>query len=96
MYHAFAIKLSVLYKTHSHHGFLTCHSCSTQLLLGHHDQFKVLDRSDQVNEVLNDFSKVFDLACHDILLTKLYRYGVRGVLVQRLSSAACSSERRGF
>ena len=54
----------------SHHGFLTGRSCTTQLLLVHHDWFKVLDKSGQVNVVFIDFSKAFDLGCHDILLAK--------------------------
>ena len=43
----------------SHHGFLTGRSCTTQLLLIHHDWFKVR---------------------RDILLAKLYKYGVHGDL----------------
>ena len=35
----------------SHHGFLTGRSCSTQLLLIHHDWFKVLDKRGQVDVV---------------------------------------------
>lgn len=65
----------------SHHGFLTDRSCTTQLLLVHYDWFKVLDKSGQVNVVFIDFSKAFDLVCHDILLAKLYKYGVHGDLL---------------
>ena len=60
----------------SHHGFLTSRSCTTQLLLVHHDWFKVLDKSGRADVVLIDFSKAFDLVCHDILFAKLYKYGV--------------------
>lgn len=107
MYHA--IYNQVISFIHdSHHGFLTGRSCTTQLLLVHHDWFKALDRSGQVDVVFIDFSKAFDLVmscheCHDILLTKLYKYGVRGVLLDwcrdyhvNRSSTACSSEKRGF
>ena len=55
----------------SHHGFLTSRSCTTQLLLVHHDWFKVLDKSGRADVVLIDFSKAFDLVCHDILFAKL-------------------------
>ena len=65
----------------SHHGFLTSRSCTTQLLLVHHDWFKVLDKSGQADVVLIDFSKAFDLVCHDILFAKLYKYGFHGDLL---------------
>ena len=65
----------------SHHGLLTCRSCTTQLLLVHYDWFKVLDKRGQVDVVFIDFSKAFDLVCHNILLTKLYKYGVHGDLL---------------
>jgi len=65
----------------SHLGFLAGRSCSTQLPLVHHDWFKVLDKSGQVDIVFIDFSKAFDLVSHDILLTKLYKYGVHGDLL---------------
>ena len=51
----------------SHHGFLTGRSCTTQLLLVHHDWFKALDKSGLVDVVFIDFSKAFDTVCHDIL-----------------------------
>ena len=38
-----------------HHGFLTGRSCTTQLLLVHHDWFKVLDKRGQVDVVFIDF-----------------------------------------
>ena len=66
---------------YSLHGFLTGRSCTTQLLLVHHDWFKVLDRRGQVDVVFIDFSKAFDLVCHNTLLTKLYKYGVHGDLL---------------
>ena len=64
----------------SHHRFLTGRSCTTQRLLVHHDWFKVLDKSGQVDVVFIDFSG-FDLVCHDIILAKLYKYGVHGDLL---------------
>ena len=72
----------------SHPGFLTGRSCTTQLLLVHHDWFKVLDKSGQVDVVFIDFSKAFDLVCHDIFLAKLYKYGVHDVFGRRESAVS--------
>ena len=77
-----AIYYQVISLVHdSHHRFLTGSSCTTQRLLLHHDWFKVLHKSGQVDVVFIDFSKAFDLVCHDILLAKLYKYGVHGDLL---------------
>ena len=35
-----------------------------------------MDKRDQVDVVFIDFSKAFDLVCHNILLTRLYKYRV--------------------
>ena len=40
-----------------------------------------MDKRGQVDVVFIDFSKAFDLVCHNILLTKLYKYGVHGNLL---------------
>ena len=44
--------------------------------------FKVLDKSGQVDVLFIDFSRAFDLVCHDILLAKLYKYGVPADLLK--------------
>jgi len=77
----FISKLSVLYTTLIMGSSLVALNFTTQLLLVHHDWFKALDRTGQVDVVFIDFSKAFDLVCLDILLTKPYKYGVRGVLL---------------
>ena len=69
----------------SHHGFLRGRSCKTHLLLVHHDWSKALDNCGQVDVVFINFAKAFDLGNHTILLTKLYKYGVGGSLLERLS-----------
>ena len=43
---------------YSHDRFLTGRSCSTRLLLVHHDWFKVLDKSGQVDVVFIDFQRL--------------------------------------
>ena len=40
-----------------------------------------MDKRGQVDVVFIDFSKAFDLVCHNILLTKFYKYGVHGDLL---------------
>ena len=47
---------------------------------------KLLDNGDVVLGVFLDFSKAFDTVNHDILLRKLYRYGIRGIPHQWFSS----------
>ena len=68
------------------HGFRPGRSCLTQLL-------KHIDRI--LNNFLNgqdtdciylDFSKAFDKVSHDILIAKLYQYGIRGKLLSWFKS----------
>ena len=69
----------------SHHGFPRGRSGKTHLVLVHHDWSKALDNRGQVDVVFINFAKAFDLGNHTILLTKLYKYGVSGSLLERLS-----------
>ena len=59
------------------HGFLKKRSCETQLLVTAHDLAAGLDRHQQIDVILLDFSKAFDKVPHQRLATKLHHYGIR-------------------
>ena len=52
-------------------------SCETQLLVTVHDLAAGLDRHQQIDAILLDFSKAFDKVPHKRLATKLHHYGIR-------------------
>jgi hypothetical protein len=68
------------------HGFLRNRSCVTQLLGVLHDIGKNLDQNKQVDMLYLDFSKAFDSVDHDILLYKLQKHGINGVLLRWFES----------
>ena len=59
------------------HGFRKLHSCETQLLEAVNDLAYTLNRGDQTDLVLLDFSKAFDKVSHKHLLYKLHYYGIQ-------------------
>lgn len=71
--------------TDSQHGFRKRRSCETQLLLTVNDLAKGLDKNQQIDGILLDFSKAFDKVAHSRLLQKLDHYGVRGNLLAWIS-----------
>ena len=62
------------------HGFRKSRSCESQLIMTVHYLANSLNRNEQVDGILLDFSKAFDKVPHQRLLVKLSYYGVRGNL----------------
>ena len=58
------------------HGFRANHSCTTQLIVFIEDVSHALDHQKQVDIILLDFSKAFDMVPHQRLLSKLKHYGI--------------------
>jgi len=63
------------------HGFRQGRSCETQLLLTVNDFAENLNKNDQTDVILLDFSKAFDKVSHHHLFHKLNHYGIRGDLL---------------
>ena len=59
------------------HGFWKKGSCETQFITTVHDLTIGLDRRQQVDAILLDFSKAFDKVPHQRLAVKLHNYGIR-------------------
>ena len=64
--------------TDCQHGFRAKRSCETQLLTLVHELANSLDKKQQVDMAILDFSKAFDRVPHQRLLRKIDHYGVRG------------------
>ena len=63
--------------TSKQHGFRGGMSCETQLIESIHDWSQLLDKGPgQVDVILLDFSKAFDVVPHQRLLSKLHSYGI--------------------
>ena len=65
--------------TNKQHGFRTGMSCETQLVEVLEDWTKVMSKgSGQIDAIVLDFSKAFDVVPHHRLLKKLDSYGISG------------------
>ena len=71
---------------YSQHGFKKRHSCQTQLLETVHQWTKSLDCGDSTHVIFLDFSKAFDTVPHQRLLLKLDNIGIRGNLLNWITS----------
>ena len=67
-------------------GFRKAHSTVHAVQTAIHSVTKALDTSYQCMGIFIDFSKAFDTIQHNILLDKLYHYGVRGIAHKLISS----------
>ena len=62
------------------HGFRQRRSCETQLITTLDDFSKCLDKKQQIDGILLDFSKAFDKVDHHKLLLKLHDFGIHNSL----------------
>ena len=67
-------------------GFRKQHSSYMALMVIIDKLIKSIDKGEHVIRVFLDFSKAFDTVDHDILLSKLYHYGIRGVALKWFES----------
>ena len=67
-------------------GFRSGRSTMEQLLLVYSEVSKIHDEGGIADVILFDYSKAFDVVCHDILISKLFHLGVRGNILQWISS----------
>ena len=68
------------------HGFQKKRSSETQLLPTVHDLAAGLDRHQQIDAILLDFSKAFDKVPHKRLATKLHHYLIRDMNLSWIKS----------
>ena len=67
-------------------GFRLKHSCESQLLVTVNDIARAINNNMQVDAAILDFSKAFDKVAHKHLIYKLNYYGIRGNLLNWLTS----------
>ena len=82
------------YLTKWQHGFVRGRSCTTQLVVSHHQWSKALDEGRQVDVIFLDFAKAFDLVAHDVLLQKLCNFGISGALLNWCQDYLTSRQQR--
>ena len=70
----------------SQHGFTSGKSTTTQLVEFIEEVGRKLDHSDQTDIIYLDFSKAFDSVSHSLLLHKLHKLGISGILLKWFES----------
>lgn len=81
IYHSVMSHLEEIgYLNDKQHGFRRGHSCETQLALTVNDLAKILENKGQVDIIIMDFCKAFDMVPHERLLLKLHHAGIQGSL----------------
>ena len=74
------------------HGFRQKKSCESQLITTIRDFTNCLDRKEQIDAILLDFSKAFDKVDHQILISKLHNYGIQHSTLNWLKSFLSNRE----
>lgn len=68
-------------------------STSTNLLLYHDYLNSAIENGSQIDAIFADFKKAFDNVDQVILLSKLSSFGIRGSLLERISSFITDSKK---
>ena len=63
--------------TENQHGFRHHRSCETQLLIFVDELLRSMSEGKQIDAVIMDFAKAFDMVPHNSLLFKLSGYGIQ-------------------
>ena len=76
------------------HAFRKRPSCETQLTTVINDWIKILDKGGQVGTFILDFEKAFDTQQHELLISKLFGYGIGGKTLRWIDSFLCYRTQR--
>lgn len=68
------------------HGFMPGRSTATNLINFVEDLYPIINKGLQVDVIYTDFKKAFDMVDHDILLNKLYNFGISIEYLKLLAS----------